>query len=394
MLWALLATVPSLTIYAHEVSVVESKATNRKIQALLYLKGLYQGPINGNCDKATIQSLESFRATLDNNGKLGFAVQCSSQTFDMLKQDIVARDGGADPAPQKDRSAVDKEISDLKTNVTNERLLLEALTAKFGDQFGDQFKNLATIGVTTLITAMSILIAFIAFIGNVAIKDAVKSAHEEEIKNTKKELSEMIEIAQPQMSATIHTSLSSSFTYLYNNLDPKNHRHLYNPYIVASVDMAKLGYDKSQDMYQLIRKNRKGQKEQEPTFTDAQVNVMDVALNNYAYFLADMTTLKEADGTPTPEAERAKDTLRTLLPKLEKTLVKVTDSTQSALGRYPLMETIVWTKLHLGKNGFKDFDEMFAELTTNPVYSAAERNRMVEKYAKHQSQFPELWQKI
>jgi hypothetical protein len=352
----------------------------------------------------TLKAIERFESTIFNST---LPIDCSDPLLDRIKSDLhyTLTKGKltATVNPQAGSTAViGSEIAEMRSQIYNIDNTLKSVHDSFSSYFATQFQSLTQMGVSAFATAISILIAFAALIGNNIIKDSVKAAHEREIERSKNELRCMINIAQSQIYAGTHTSLSSSFTGLYEDLDPKARDYLYRPYVSAAVDMARKGYRKAQVMYKFIEDSQASEKvgAGEPKLDEYQSSVMNMSLNNYAYFLADMTTLKKDDKvTSTQEAIAAKSELRSLLPKLEAVLASRLASSRGRSSDYVMEEiylisdTIIWVKLHLNlaKTASGAFNQELELLKNNSGYSEDRKNYIATKYEKHKKNFPELW---
>ncbi|MDP3552640.1 hypothetical protein [Methylocystis sp.] len=415
---AVIGLIPASTFYFLGGERRDTSNVVRDIQLLLSLKGLYAGPPNGSCNAETLRAVEAYEGKLIRST---LPIECSAALLDRLKNDLHNSLGQNAPLPPKaytgaPLSIVNSEIADVKAQLFNLHNTLKSVQDGYSSYFTAQFQSLTQMGVSAFATAISILIAFSALIGNNLIKDAVKAAHQQEIENSKKQLASMIAITQPQISAAVHTDLSDSFTLLYANLDPDKHRHLYNPYVTAAVDMAQRGYKHAQSMDSLVKQNhtKNGSGIDVPGLDDTQMFVMDAALNNYAYFLSDKTTLKkiipkdhlsdpskiykgdarEDPGELADEAKAAREDLRALLPLLGNALERRQRAPHSQFNDYfifNLKETLLWVKLHIDKNLFNDFDSQLDDLKTNPIYTDAQRKKVADQYTLHKQRFPELW---
>jgi hypothetical protein len=305
---AFIGMIPASTFYIAGNDSHNTLNTVNDIQLLLSLKGLYVGPLNGSCNAETLRAIEAYERTLIRST---LPIECSAPLLDRLKSDLHNTLAQNASAPSKSSAGTssnttNSEIADVKAQLYNVNNTIKSVQDGFSSYFTTQFQSLTQMGVSAFATAISILIAFAALIGNNLIKDTVKAAHEEAIANSKKELDSMISVAQPQISAAVHTDLSDSFTLLYANLDPNEHRHLYNPYVTAAVDMADRGYRHARGMYDLIKHKHAGENAQgdKPKLSEMQSFIMDAALNNYAYFLSTKTALKKV--MPKKESESSK----------------------------------------------------------------------------------------
>ncbi|MBG0797566.1 hypothetical protein IYX23_07780 [Methylocystis sp. L43] len=330
LLWAIVALTPSITLYAHESANAREKGATKAIQASLYLKGLYDGPIDGTCNAKTLAGLSNYAARVENR-TVEAKKTCNADALAMLRASEIKI---AATAPPKDTvTGAKDDVGDLKRDIANQQKAIEDLTAKFGDQFASQFHNLATVGISTLITAISILIAFIAFIGNVALKDAVKAAHEAEMVRARNQLDSLTKLANDRIHASVYGTISGQFVDIYKSIpNPRGEQsNLLRSYLNSAIVMSKIAFDsadalvtKLDSLSSVVSDSDKQQ------YVETRVRCM----NNYAFYLAQRGL------------ERDKIRVEEFLSEMIKTADTRKQNRESYWWAFE--DTVVWVRLNLG----------------------------------------------
>jgi hypothetical protein len=339
LLALIIAPIPPLALYTWDAYARSNSNIARDIQLLLSLRGFYTGQLNGLCDAQTLQAIEKYDHTLT---KRLTRSECSLQFLGSLENDMSAilvadtstahRTMAKTPDETNDISTINARLAELETNYKNTNSALKGLSDSLSAYFVTQFDNLASVGVSAFVTAISIIIAFIALIGNVLIKDAVKAAHDQELTKAQAKHDKMLKLATTQLSAAIYTSFGAHCINLYKDIpDPAtgvHRKNMYESYLDIAVHMTQRGYGQALELFKT--QTDKPSIEQEDT--------MKVCLNNYAYFLAERSSRECA------RAQEDKVKLGQLLPELK----RISDANGKKSGWWALQDTLVWVELHLG----------------------------------------------
>jgi hypothetical protein len=372
---------PSLILYTWEAYARSRSNITYEIQSILSLRGVYTGKPNGLCDEQTIQAIGKYRTRF----KIPDGVECSTQFLESLKNDISATLAAATSTANSAVAKTPETISDttinarleaLETNYKNTNSTLKNISDSLSSHFVTQFDNLASIGVSAFVTAISIIIAFTALIGNFYIKSAVEKAHEQELAKTQSTLTSMIAIARSESGAHIYTALGNYCTGLYMTLkEPFKgyQKDLYEGYVNLSADLTQYGFANSEHLRQLIENNHS-------TPTDMQNAIMEICLNNYAYFLAPKT-LQNNEG-----ANSAKVELQKLLTQLE----RMNAIGSRKLDPWRLKDSIAWVKLHLNRN-VKEFERATNLLIDDQDIPQSWKDEIRKKHAQHRLAHPDLY---
>ncbi len=393
LIWLPVALTPSIAIYAKASTAAQEQARNLTIQALLYLKGAYKGPINGSCESETLSALETYKQSLHDERKNSFVPTCGTQAVDILKTDVgfmltqqVTQDLSTYTS---DIGNLNKQIQDIKAAITREHESVGKLTESFSNQFAAQFSDLTRLGVTTLITSLSIIIAAIAFLGNAMIKDAAKdaaeAAHENELKKTRLKL----EASVSEASARVFARFGSHCIHLYQDIDlrPVTHsgnsqrdaieedklrrrRNLYESYLQIAMDMSKLGYEDSERMKDSLE--QQGMK-----LSSSQQRIVANCLNNHVFYLSsgfDRATFSDDD--------------KRELDKLFQKLIALLQASSDQPYRWDLQDTRLWANLQMGYTNGADTKTELQTLLSEPTLPDSWKTDLKRRYAFHDDRLP------
>jgi hypothetical protein len=334
----IIGLIPPIALYTWDAYARSNSDIARDIQLLLSLKGIYTGQLNGLCDVQTLQAIEKYGHTLT---KTPTRIECSSQFLESLKNDMSAilaadtlpanRTAAQKSDATNEVSSISTRLAALETNNKNTNAAVKGISDSLSAYFVTQFDNLASIGVSAFATAIAIIIAFTALIGNLFIKDTVRAAHDQELDKAKSEHAKMLKLATTQLSANIYTAFGAHCINLYKDIpDPvtvPHRKNMYESYLDIAVHMTQRGYGQALELFKT--QTDKPSIEQEDTMT--------VCLNNYAYFLAERSAQEHA------RAQEDKVKLGQLLPELER--ISVAKGKKSDW--WAVKDTLVWAQLHL-----------------------------------------------
>jgi hypothetical protein len=167
------------TLYARDSYARDNANVARDTQLLLSLNGFYTGPIDGLCNAQTKQAIEKYQSTLVKTPLTKpLGISCSVQLLETLKNDLSsvlttdtsatrsgtthAKNGINDTAPINSLAA---EIDDVKATIKNTNTALKGISDGISTHFITLFNNLATIGITSGLAALSVSVALLGFAG-------------------------------------------------------------------------------------------------------------------------------------------------------------------------------------------------------------------------------------
>ena len=337
----IIALLPPYSVYVHARNAIQRTNLARDIQLLLSLNGIYKGPMDGICGELTEQAIKKYYNILTNmpNGHI-----CNNEVRDKITHDlgeIITTSTARSHVSQMQDTSNDKDtlksrVEELETKINNTNSTIKALGDSFSAHFVTQFNNLASIGVSAFVTAISIFIAFVALIGNLLIKDAVKAAHDREMEKTQTALADMMSIASAEIGADFFATLGGHCIDLYKDFPEPAGRHQpqYKSYVSMAASIATDGYKYSLELKELMKKQKKVVEETKKDIEKRELKERKilVCLNNYVFYLA-----QNGD----------KHAVETVLNEL----IKIA-SDKKAKGDpdwYSLEDTIAWAKLHIGR---------------------------------------------
>jgi hypothetical protein len=250
MIFVSIALFPASAYYQKTSVTNYKRAIVRQIQVLLSQKGINPGRIDGRCGPDTNRALKEYKDTLTGDVKQYFSALCQDidkATLQTINNDTRLSLHHKEKYQQQDQTVNLKKLEEdlISTNMT-----VRNLSERFSDSFAAQFKDIASLGVTTTITAISIIIAFAALLGNLIIKDAVKDAHDKEIEKARSKLEDLTQ----DVRANIFTTVSAHNIYFYREIDPLDDRRkdVYKSHVLVATKIAKRAYQFSN----ALKKNR------------------------------------------------------------------------------------------------------------------------------------------
>jgi hypothetical protein len=374
---------PSLILYTWEAYARSRSNITYEIQSMLSLRGVYTGKPNGLCDEQTIQAIEQYRTRF----KIPDGVECSTQFLESLKNDISATLAAATstanstvaktPETISDTATINARLEALETNYKNTNSTVKNISDSLSSYFVTQFDNLASIGVSAFVTAISIIIAFTALIGNFFIKSAVEKAHEQELAKAQLALKSKITIVRLQAASHIFTTIGSYCENLYLSLktpDQEYQKELYEAYLDIAVNLTHYGFISSKELGKCIKEEKS-----EPD--EKQTEILETCINNYAYFLAPKT-LRESD-----DAQINKGELGKLLIELNKI------SAPKMLKYWHVKHTIAWAKVHLDNklDKFDEFNRVIDELIADYNVPRSWKDAIRKKHALYRRANRAFW---
>lgn len=367
-IWAAVPVLFSYSLWAKEERHAIEESVVSYIQVLMSLDKKYNGDINGVCDNKTITSIYSYAEKIHTPA-------CNATTRDAIR-DIVVSNMGLQQGGLQSIELANTDVIRKDLNSTIETV--EKLSAAIPQHFEDQFRSLATIGVTTMMTSLSIIIAGVAFLGNVFIKDQVKAAHDKEVSQTRDKLLSMIDIARSEISAHTFTTIGNYCTNLYVPLtEPRGkHKYLYETYIMFATSMTEFAYKSAAHLKKLSEDNP-GEK-----LSVQQLGIVERCLNNYAYFLAERSAL---DGNKNADWDKVQ--LGALLGELQ----KLSKKGATELLSWNLRDTIGWVKLHIGGKERAGVESILDELLSDPTIPKGWRESAKARYETHKQNNHALW---
>jgi hypothetical protein len=243
------------------------------------------------------------------------------------------------------------EIDSIRNSLKDTNDAVQRLSNRFSEHFEEQFRNLATIGVTTIITAISIVGAFAAFLGTAIIKEQVKTAHEAELKNAR----EFLAYQERAINASIFSMIAANAFHLYKYIrDPAGaHREIYLRSLNSAINFAEAAYEHSRNLDDLSDNIKAASYNILKKDADYYVSLARHGVNNYLFYLI--------------QRGNAKDKIlieNTLLPKL----VKISTETEvdKTYEWWCFKETVAWTRLHLGREDAISTAAVVQSLLNNP----------------------------
>lgn len=254
-------------VFAYDKQTTDNTNVVRYTQLLLSLNGFYTGPLDGQCKTQTRQAIGTYNAALPNTLP---GVGCTSQFLEQLKDKLTASLSTDNSKPHDlssqntagdhNMESLSATISNIKADLANTTSTVKGINQSLSTHFVTLAYNMATVGITAFVAAISVLIAIAVGAANIFLKDRVEELHKEM-------LSEMHELSHAELSAKIYAVFAAHSINLYKDiprplLPPGN--TLYNSYLSIAVELAKYGYHNSAAPQESLKnKNAKPSKEQE-----------------------------------------------------------------------------------------------------------------------------------
>jgi len=355
----------------------------RDIQLLLSLGGYYSGPLGGVCDTQTLEAISKYKQT---NPNLNLLIECNNHLLKVLKDDF--RSAAASFSNGSDLNKA-KEIGELRNEVKNANAAIKGLSDSFSSQFVTQYNSLASIGVTTILTAIAIFIAS----GTLLIKTAVEESHKQLLKESSEKLTSEIDAAKGellkvattahhQISARIASNFSGHCINLYKDnpkpqetdgKQPPSYKlsNIYESYLQIALGLGQDGYDSACAMENSLKERLA-----EPTPEQQQVAAH--CLNNYIFYLAQR------------EEKADEANVRRLLTRLEELAVQNRSDHKYWMD---YQDTVIWVKLHLGDLSAEQARSAVESLISETSAPSAWRAAAKERYDFY-DRFPSHTEKV
>lgn len=246
---------------------------------------------------------------------------------------VLSSNSFAQTVGQQSNQGIYSNLANVDDRLKNIESQIVSIDKMQSHNFADQFSKL----IQLMFVIIGLSVTFLIFIGNTWIKERVTSLHETELEKTKTKLGSLICAANADVGANIYTTIGGHCIDLYKNFDAPSpggrHHELYKSYVTMSVRIAANAYVYASELQKFVD----SQPSNSLTVSERirYKKVVDIALNNYVFYLAQRNTQND------------KDLLIDLLPKLIKVAA---DKKASGEKWWDYEDTIIWAKLHLDRN--------------------------------------------
>jgi hypothetical protein len=399
-----------LFTYAYQKSAIHGANLARDIQLLLSLKGLYAGPVDGQCDKETKLAIEKFE-TVVNNGSPSEA-NCNAGVLSDLKNDVksILIAGTLvqnDSASRHKSETLSTEIDDLKVSIINTNAALKGITDGFATNLLNQYNSLASIGLTAFVAAIYATIGIIALTSTLLrefITNSVKQSHDklfddskinleilqqdansqteakltEMVEQAKKTVADSADIAHTALLTQIYGRLGGQIIYLYKDLAAPHERHrsLFFSYLRIGAHIAKVGNQVANKLVELYGNQEIPPEHKQYVLFCRNNFVFYVSSANDKYLAISKDTVAEGELEILERDEDDVKDVELCIAELEETVA------QDRKNSYwlDIKDTIIWAKLSLGITSPGDCKAALEGMVNDTAISREWKRNLKKRY--------------